>query len=203
MLRFCDSFTTYREPDGVRLLLSEGSRVDSAFFAKAHRAVTTAFGRPQRRLAIAGEVEEYEHGWTLGSDGIVEALALMRSLEPFPEHWLGGPLVLSISATFQLCDPDTGEAFPAQGAERYGDQEAGWKLPLGLSLIHLRLTAHSTCALFLSLPFPEVTPAVSAYVRRLDQSLPFRLSRKHWSRWQLNARGTRYYSRRISVFDSA
>jgi len=30
---------------------------------------------------------------------------------------------------------------------------------------------------------------------------PVRLSKKHWSRWQLNAQGTRYYNRRISVLD--
>jgi hypothetical protein len=72
-------------------------------------------------------------------------------------------------------------------------------LPLGRSAIYLRLTTRSTCALLLALPFGEVTPALIAYVLRIDQSLPFRLSKRHWSRWQLNARSTRYYNRRIPV----
>jgi hypothetical protein len=201
MLHFLNVFTTYREPDEVRWLLHEGLRVDRAFFAKAHRVATTAFGRPQRRLAITGQVEEYEHRWVLAPDEIDEALGFMQALEPFPEHWLGAPLVLSVNATFRLRDPDSGDPFPSQDPQLYGNQE-GSRLPLGLSAIYLRLTTQTTCGLFLSLPFPEITPALATFVERVDQALPFRLSKKHWSRWQLNAQGTRYYNRRIAVLDS-
>jgi hypothetical protein len=72
-------------------------------------------------------------------------------------------------------------------------------LPLGLSLIYLRLANPSTCALFLSLPFDEGTPELQAYVRRVQASLPFKLSAKHWARWQLNAQGTKYYKRKTSM----
>jgi hypothetical protein len=38
-------------------------------------------------------------------------------------------------------------------------------------------------------------------VKRLEATLPFELSKKHWSVWRLNALGTGYYKRRISVLD--
>jgi hypothetical protein len=85
---------------------------------------------------------------------------------------------------------------PPQGSELYGEQRASDNLPLGLSLIYLRLANPSTCFLFLSLPFNEGAPELPAYVRRLQASLPFKLSSKHWSRWQLNAQGTKYYRRK-------
>src|SRR5215470_20215672 len=63
MRQFLHSFTTNEEPDEVRLLLHEGPRVDEAFFEDAHRLATAAFGRPRRRLAIAGAEQEHEHCW--------------------------------------------------------------------------------------------------------------------------------------------
>ncbi len=108
-------------------------------------------------------------------------------------------MFLGISAAFSLRDPGTGEPFPLQGSDVYGNQEAAFRLPLGVSVMYLRLANPSTCALFLSLPFSEVTPKLQSYLCGLEASLPFRLSRKHWSRWQLNAKGARYYNRRASV----
>ena len=199
VLRFLHSFTTSEEPDHVRLLLAEGARIDGAFFAEAHRRARAAFGRAERRLKIAGEANEFEHSWIVNRANIGDALDLMEALEPFPEHWLGAPLELSVEAIFCLRDPDTGEVFAGQDPELYGGQEAAWKLQFGRSRLHLGLTTVSTCALFLFLPFPEVCPALRAYVRRVDESLPFRLSRKHWARWQLNEQGTGYYRRRVDV----
>lgn len=77
MRGFLEEFTTYREPDDVRLLLAEGPRVDRGLFAKAQRAATKAYGRSERRLAILGDVEEHEHSWALGSTGVDRALDLM------------------------------------------------------------------------------------------------------------------------------
>ena len=108
-------------------------------------------------------------------------------------------MFLGISAAFSIRDPDTGEPFPFQGSDVYGNQEAAFRLPLGGSVMYLRLANPSTCALFLSLPFSEVTPKLQSYVHRLEASLPFKLSPNHWSRWQLNAQGARYYNRRASV----
>ncbi|HET7744557.1 MAG TPA: hypothetical protein VFK76_07425 [Gaiellaceae bacterium] len=179
--------------------LAEGSRTDPAFSSQTNDVVTARFGPGNRRLAVAGAVTEHEHTWTLKSEDISDALDLMETLEPFPEHWRGAPLCLAVGATFCLCDPATGQAFPGQDPELYGHQDAGGGRLLGQSSIYLRLSTTSTCALFLSLSFPEVTPTLSSYIERLGSRLPFDLSRKHWSRWQLNAEGTRYYNRKISV----
>jgi hypothetical protein len=36
-------------------------------------------------------------------------------------------------------------------------------------------------------------------VERIQEALPFQLSPTHWSRWQLNAQGTRYSKKRINL----
>jgi hypothetical protein len=196
--QFLQTCTTCRAPQRVRLLLSEGTHLDADFFARASRAATDSFGRPQRRLAIVGaDGEVYEHAWEVDPEEIDRALALMQGVEPIPEHLGSGVLVLAVEASFCLRDPDSGEPFPGQDPALYGHQEAAWNLPLGLSRIYLRLSGRSTCALFLSLPFPAVSPELRGHVAELEALLPFRLSPKHWSRWQLNAQGTRYYKRRV------
>jgi hypothetical protein len=140
VLHFLESFTTYRESSEVRLLVHEGPRVDGAFFETAHRTAMTSYGPGQRRLAIAGEVGEYEHSWRRGPAHIADALGLMQTLEPFPEHWLGGPLVLSIGASFQLCDPERTLLLAESGAvRRSGGRTRG---PAG-ALAHLRAPHYS------------------------------------------------------------
>lgn len=199
MSRFLGMFTTYSEPEETRLVLFEGKRVDHQFFEQAYRLVANRFGRGERRSWLSGpEGEEDQLIWRVSGDNIDGSLDLMQELDPFSDR-LGGPLFLGVRATFLLCDPDTGAVFPGQGSELYGGQEADRTLPLGVSVMYLRLANPSTCALFLSLPFPSVTRQVTEYAARLDASLPFRLSPKHWARWQLNAQGTRYYKRRIGV----
>jgi hypothetical protein len=198
---FLETCTTRREPERVRLLLYEGAHLDGDFFTRANRAATAGFGRSQRRLAIAGPHDEvFEHAWEVDPDEIGGALALMQGVEPIPEHLRSGVLVLAMEASFRLLGLDTGEPFPGQDPVLYGHQEADWNLPLGLSRIYLRLSGRSTCALFLSLPFPVVSPALRDYVTALEARLPFRLSPRHWSRWQLNAQGTRYYKRRVAPY---
>jgi hypothetical protein len=187
MRDFLASMTTCRDPDRVRLLLAEGTHIDAAFVARAEGAASRAFGTPRRRSSVAGAVEERELAWTLPPDRIDDALALIDELEPVPEHLGRGVLTLGIEALFFLRDPRSGETLPGQGAQQ--------------SRIYLRLSSRSTCAIFLSLPFPHATPGARAYIALLRDALPFRLSAAHWSRWQLNAQGTRYYKRRIRVDD--
>jgi len=141
----------------------------------------------------------FQYTWAITSRDIPDGIELIRSQGPTTKHWLGGPMLLGISAEFSIRDPDTGEPFPLQGSDLYGNQETAFRLSLGVSVIYLRLANPSTCAFFLSLPFAEVTPKLQSYLSGLEASLPFKLSRKHWSRWQLNVKGTRYYNRKASV----
>ncbi len=198
---FLQRCTTCDVVDDVHLVLYEGHLVEPRL-VKALASTVQKYGAAERRLNPAGSQKEFQYTqytWALSSEDISGAIDHMASLGPFPRHWLGGPMFLGIQAAFCLRDPGKSEPLPFQGSELYGGQQAGFHLPLGLSVIYLRLANPSTCALFLSLPFAEVTPSVRAYVRKLGASLPFKLSAKHWSRWQLNARGTRYYNRRASV----
>src|SRR5262249_43930198 len=128
-----------------------------------------------------------ELAWTLPQERIDDALALIDELEPVPEHLGRGVLVLGIEAFFFLRDPDSGGTLPGPGPEQ--------------SPVYLRLSSRSTCAIFLSLPFPDATREARAYIAQLQEALPFRLSERHWSRSQLNAQGTRYYKRRIRIDD--
>lgn len=199
MRGFLNACTTCEEPDEVRLLLAEGPHLDRSFFEQAVGLAGGAFGAATRRVSVVGATQtEYEHAWMLRPNEIGEALAVMDQLPAIPEHLGRGLLVLSIEALFLLRDPETGRILPGQGADLYGDQEAEPKLFLGQSRVYLRLSQRSTCALFLSLPFPEVSRAAFGLIGQLQETLPFRLSPARWARWQLNAQGTRYYKRRLN-----
>jgi hypothetical protein len=200
---FLQTFTTPQTAEDVHLILYEDRRVEPSFFARALERAVQVYGSPQRRLAVSGSVEVYQNAWMLGYEGISAAIDLMASLEPFPDHWLGGPMFLGVKSTFCLRYAGTSQPLPLQGSDVYGVQEAAFRLPLGISILYLRLAHPSTCGLFLSLPFTDITSAVQIYVRNLESSLPFKLSSKHWSRWQLNAQGTRYYKRKASISGSA
>jgi hypothetical protein len=195
---FMRLFTTYDQPDAVELVLYEDESVDTEFIARARGAAAGKFGRASRRRLVSGAVEVYTDEWRLGPARVDDGLGLIRDLEPFDNHWLGGPLMLRILAHFRLKDPDTGLILAHQGSAAYRDQKADNGLPLGESSLGVYLARPSTCGLFLSLPFAAVTPELIAYVSRLAGYLPFRLSPKHWTRWQLNRAGTRYYRRRVA-----
>jgi hypothetical protein len=199
MSRFLAACTTYSEPDDLRLLLAEGAHVDQPFFDKARSLAAREFGTATRRLSVAGAMQEHEHAWALRPEQIDDALILMDQLPAIPEHLGRGLLVLSIETVFLLRDPDTGQTLPGQGADLYGDQEADWKRMLGQSRAYLRLSDRSTCGLFLSLPFAEVTPAALGLIALIQEALPFRLSPANWARWQINAQGTKYYKRRVNL----
>jgi hypothetical protein len=203
MSRFLAACTTCGEPDDVRLLLAEGSHVDESFFDQARGLAMSEFGAASRRVSVVGVLTEYEHAWALRPEQIDDALAVMDQLPPIPEHLGRGLFVLSIETAFLLRDPETQETVPGQGTDRYGGQEADPNLVLGQSRANLRLSRRSTCALFLSLPFAEVTPAMLRLIALMQEALPFRLSAANWSRWQLNAQGTRYYKRRVNLDGSA
>jgi hypothetical protein len=83
--------------------------------------------------------------------------------------------------------------------EQLSQLEYGHQLPLGTSVLYLRLSERSTCSIVLSLPFVEDSAEFHGYRRLLQQSLPFKLAPRRWSRWQLNKAGTRYYSRKVPL----
>lgn len=209
--QFLRIFTTCRVFDHVHLILYEDQRVEPRFFKTALERGTQWYGEPVRRLSahIVGvedslggvDTEEvFENAWTLATEDVPGALDFLGSLGPFPElSHVDSIMALGMEAKFCLCDPDTGEVLPLQGTDLYGGQEADIGLPLGLSRIYLRFATPITCSLFLSLPFSEASRELQTYIERMQATLPFKLSDKHWARWQLTAKGTRYHKRKISM----
>ena len=143
--------------------------------AKAKELATAQFGNASRRASMS---TEYEQLWSLSPAQIDEALRVMSELPPIPEHLGRGLFVLSIDTVFLLRDARTGRILPNQGADLYGNQEADLHLLLGESRAYLRLSRRSTCALFLSLPFAEVTEEMMTLIESIQAALPFRLSPK-------------------------
>jgi hypothetical protein len=162
-------------------------------------SATTLFGMPQRRVAVTGVVEILENSWGLGADQLPQALTWLTEQHLVPSLSTGPAFVVGLQARFRLKDPDSGEVLPFQGPEHYGHQTLGHQLPLGVSMLYARLAARSTCSLTLCLPFTDVSPELMRCVVALQHRLPFKLSEKHWARWQLNAAGSAYYSRKIRM----
>jgi hypothetical protein len=144
-------------------------------------------------------VEVHETSWGLSQEQLPQAISWLSEQQPAPLPSTGPPFVIGVETRFRLKDPRSGAVLPFQGPEHYGHQEYGHQLPFGVSVLYARLSVKSTCSLLLCLPFGEVSDELQQYVATLQQRLPFKLSAKHWSRWQLNAAQTRYYSRKVSV----
>jgi hypothetical protein len=201
MSRFFEVFTAIQEQK-VKLILHQGDLIDRDFTYRAYRQAARSFGRAEQKPIPVHPNPGNEHTftWLVGVDQIADCLALMNEIEPFPEHRLGGPLLLRIPTVVHVRDPESGDIFPFQGPDYYGGHSTGWD-PLGISYITPNLGRRCTCGLFLSFPFTELTPSVRDYIRRFDAALPFPLSKKTWSRWQLNKAGTGYNKRRVFPLD--
>ncbi len=195
---FLTQLTDYERPDGLRLVLYDDNRMDIAYHERALEFANKAFGSGARRLKVLGDqYRMHETVWNLHTAQFDEALSLVETLGPGRGGFTGGSLVLELVTGFHLADPETGRVFAGQGRQEYGGQEVETDLFLGESSLRLFLGKPIACGLFLSLPFPEVTDELRAYVSLIDENLPFRLSPHHWARWQLNGAGTGYYKRVI------
>jgi hypothetical protein len=201
MSRFFDDFTEIRD-EQISLILYAGDLLDAEFTGRAFQAASDEYGHPEKkRIPVTPNPgNEHTFRWTVPRDRINECLSLITRFEPIPAHGVlsWGLLLLRIQRNVHLRDPGSGEVFPYQGPEFYANWNTGWDR-LGTSLVTLSLGRRSTCGLFVCFPFTERTAEVRDYIRRFEASLPFRLSKKTWSRWLLNKAGTGYYHRRISV----
>jgi len=201
MSQFFDDFTEIRSED-ISLILYAGDLLDAEFTSRAHHAAGDEYGHPEKkRIPVTPNPgNEHTFRWRVPQGRIDECLSLIKGLEPIPEHGVlpWGRLLLGVQRSVHLRDPDSREVFPYQGPEFYANWNTGWDR-LGTSVVTLSLGRRSTCGLFVCFPFTELTPDVRDYIGRFEASLPFRLSRKTWSRWLLNKAGTGYYNRRISA----
>jgi len=161
---------------------------------RTQKSASSMFGASASSNIGLGDVES----WGIEAEAVPSAVDWLRDQAP-PSGARGDWLNVEVDARFMLKDPESGAVLPFQGSEHYGEHDwsGGWGEILGLSRMRLRVSERSTCALVLSLPFEDAGLDLGSYVASLQHLVPFRLSDKHWNRWQLNKSGTRYYSRKI------
>ena len=163
-------------------------------------SATRYFGRPKRRPLVSNSegTRLSISSWGLTYDDIPRALDwLSEQKNPLDDYGMA-TTGLGMVIFFKLVDPRSGIELPFQGGEHYGHQN-GFRSPLGISSINPRLSSKSTCGVELSLPYLDLTEELREIIAALQKFLPFKLSLKHWSRFQLNKAGTRYYAHKISV----
>lgn len=156
-------------------------------------AMRRQFGYFPRRDNIS--VGEKCYIWRLGREQAMSAARWMEEISPLPDHWLG-PIRLVHDAQYKLIDPDTREDLPNQRADH--DFQDGYGHMTSLSNFRLSMTNKVTLSLWLVLPFTEETEGFENYVRRLADEAPFKLSSKHWKRWQYSKAGN-LYPRKLEV----
>jgi hypothetical protein len=164
----------------------------NAYFGLAHRQDVTVDPPVERRIlaAFPGPIDQAR---------VPEALELFEDLEPQPlSEWGLTPVDLSFRSEFHLNRPGTGEIWPGQEPELFGQFQTPAGMPLGASGSSLRLGAKHTMSLHLTLP--EASDAdVAEAVPWLEAPLPMRLSAKHWTRWTLTKNRKSYRGRRLDL----
>ncbi len=187
---------------GERLAASLGL-VQRSVHRQVKSSATSSFGKPRRGIAVeAVEPGEGLRGvyWMLQESDVIPAIEWMKSQPSQPDTFIGPALVVSVEGPFRLRHPRSGDELPHQDPAAYGDFDfTGWGHLLGQSGLRARLGSYSTCSIVLSLPFEEATPELLGYVQVLQGYLPFKLSSKHWTRWQLNKGGNGYHGRKIDL----
>lgn len=125
-----------------------------------------------------------------------EAVALFESLEPLPMNkWGMAPIWLWFRAEFRLLSPG-GELWPGQDPTFFNDFVTRTGVTLGASATGLGLQAKRHMGLGLSIPRASDRD-LGALVPWLQESLPFRLSAKHWTRWTLTKNKLSYRGNKI------
>jgi hypothetical protein len=197
--RFLDTCTHPIGPREAMVLVYESVGGALASVQAAKTSAIARFGPPHSRIAVTGASRIREHAWLFDPDRVPDALEWLAGQSSVPSIATGAGCVVSVQARFRLKDPDSGEVLPFQSAELYGQQELRHGLRLGDSIMYARLGVKSTCLLTLCLPYVDVSSELLRLVGALQGHLPFKLSVKHWSRWQLNSTGRSYYARKVSV----
>jgi hypothetical protein len=200
---FLDTCATAIDLQSAGVYLRGEDVLPLAQAALVARSATEAFGAStssQTVWGVAGASDLHESTWPLDWSRLQEAVAWVAAQEPLASVHGVSALSVGFNVFFQLRDPRSGEVLPWQGHEHYPQQAyLLGVVPFGLSRMYAQVSQESRCSITLALPFEDVTDAVRQLAADLDAHLPFRLSHKQWTRWQLNKGGTAYYPRRVSV----
>lgn len=126
------------------------------------------------------------------------ALDFLESQLPQATNEFGmAPLWLWLVARVRLRDPDTGVLLAGQEPKRFGLSQADGGILLGTSRVQLVLD--NSARMSVGLSFPDLDDdQLRELVPRLQEHLPFTLSRKHWKRWTPAKNGRGYLGRKIA-----
>lgn len=127
------------------------------------------------------------------------ALDFLEAQLPQPTNeWGMAPLWLWLVTRVRLRDPDTGMVLPGQDPERFGLSQADGGILLGTSRVQLILD--NSARMSVGFSFPDLEDAqLRDLVPRLQEHLPFTLSKKHWKRWTPAKNGNGYLGRTIDA----
>lgn len=144
----------------------------------------------ERLAAFAGELlggprrtQRIRRDWNVPPEAALEVLGAIAAESGATTKYGASLATLSQSLPVQLIDPATGDPFAGLSPTAFGGFAVdGYGRRLGVSGIRASYgTAGSALSLWLNLPADErLAPAA----RHLQDHLPFRLSTKHWRRWQ-------------------
>ncbi|MFK4728213.1 hypothetical protein ROT00_00845 [Agromyces mediolanus] len=144
----------------------------------------------ERLAAFAADVlggprrtQRVRRDWNVRPESVAEVLEAIESEIGATTKYGASLATLSQSLPVQLVDPATGEPFAGLSPEAFGGFAVDdYGRLLGVSGVRANSgTAGSSLSLWLNLPADE---RLSPAARYLQDHLPFRLSTKHWRRWQ-------------------
>jgi len=144
----------------------------------------------ERLAAFAAEVlggprrtQRVRRDWNVRPDSVPEVLDAIAAESVATTRYGASLATLAQALPVQLVDPSTGEPFDGLSPDAFGGFAVdGYGRLLGASGVRASYgTAGSALSLWLCLPADErLTPAA----QHVQDHLPFRLSTKHWRRWQ-------------------
>lgn len=193
--RFLRTATDFQGPGETIIELLEGPGIPRPFVL----SLTDRLGRDFPLVRSRRVGKDFVGRQWLAQPAIVATLiGELGTLEPFPNSRLQ-PLTVNITGKFNLIDPATRKPLPFQDPNNYLNQKTGLGQFLGTSQAFGRLSARSTLALFLSLPFETPGAEFQAYAAFLSHHAPFQFSQNGWKMWRLNTARSAYAGRKINA----
>jgi hypothetical protein len=143
----------------------------------------------ERRFGRHGEIQQ---------ERIDDALDFLDDIDPQPTNpWGMAPIWFSVTCNFRILDPAAKRPLPGQDPGRFRGVEYERGQPLGSSRLGLMLHNQATLALDLCIPDAD-DGLLGRVVPWLQQSLPCRLSQKHWRAWTPTKTGS-FKGRRLAA----
>jgi len=141
-----------------------------------------------------------EYSWPIPESDVTHQAQFLGSLGTLPVHKYGmQSLCLTAHYVIQLIDGEGGEPWPHQEPASYSNfQTSGYGEALGKSVLYARISDRSTVNLFLNFPFEAGDPELRKAVVRVQDNLPFSLSKSHWKYWTLTKAGNKYLGRKMA-----